>query len=314
MRNYSIVYNDIYALSEDLGVSPKILYSLSNQISKHYHTVSIPKKNGGCRKLSVPDDLLKYVQRQINKVLLCYMPSSVYATAYEYGKSILSNAQPHIGKRYMLKLDIDDFFGTVKYTRVKDSAFPREHFAENLRILLARLCYNGEGLPQGAATSPKIANLVLSNFDERIGIWCADRGIAYTRYCDDMTFSSDMPLAGVYKHARDELFKEGFLLNKSKTRYIDSDHRQQVTGIVVNNSPKVATEYQKKIRQEIYYCRKFGIDSHIERIGHTESKDRYLASLLGRINFVLSVTPDNDEMKEYKKWIENAGDGAPSGE
>ncbi len=303
MRSYSIVYKDIHALSGDLGVSPKILYSLSNRISAHYRTIGIPKKNGGYRKLSVPDDLLKYVQRRINKILLYYMPSSEYAMAYEYGKSILSNARPHTDKQYILKLDIEDFFGTVKYTQVKDHAFPAAHFEENLRVLLARLCYNGEGLPQGAATSPKIANLILRDFDRRVGDWCKSQGITYTRYCDDMTFSSNEPLDGAYKHVKDELFKEGFLLNSSKTRFINRHHRQQVTGIVVNNTPKVPTEYTKKIRQEIYYCRKFGIDNHLEKTGYTGCKDKYLNSLLGRINYVLSVMPENEEMKDYKNQV-----------
>ncbi len=303
MRSYSIVYKDIYALSGDLGVSPRILYSLSNRISGHYHTVAIPKKNGTYRKLSVPDDMLKYVQRRINKVLLCYMPSSGYAMAYEYGKSILKNANPHSNKKCILKLDIDDFFDTVKYSQVKEKAFPTEHFAENLRVLLSQLCYNGEGLPQGAATSPKIANLILRDFDERIGSWCAQRDITYTRYCDDMTFSSDKGLDGVYKYVRDELFKEGFLLNKDKTKFINSHHRQKVTGIIVNNSPKVPTEYTKKIRQEIYYCRKFGISEHLSHTDSDKSLCEYLASLLGRINYVLSVTPKNEEMKDYKDQV-----------
>lgn len=303
MRSYSIVYKDIYALSGDLGVSPKLLYSLSNRISKHYHTIAIPKKNGGYRRLSVPDDALKYVQRRINKVLLCYMPSSPYAMAYEYGRGILDNARPHSNKNYILKLDIDDFFGSIKYSQVKEKVFTSKHFSENLRVLLSQLCYNGEGLPQGAATSPKIANLILKDFDRRIGSWCAKRNITYTRYCDDLTFSSDSKLGGVYKFVRDELFKEGFLINKDKTVFINSNYRQQVTGIVVNNSPKIPTEYTKRIRQEIYYCQKFGIKEHLEHICSDKSAEEYTASLLGRINYVLSVNADNEEMKDYKNRV-----------
>lgn len=112
---------------------------------------SPPAVCGSCRS---PDPLLKHIQRQILRVLLVHMPVSPYATAYRYGGSTLCNAAPHVGKPCVLKLDIRHFFDSILYSAVKETAFPAEVYAENLRILLAMLCYGWDRLPQGAPTSP----------------------------------------------------------------------------------------------------------------------------------------------------------------
>lgn len=304
MYNYEIIYTDFQALERDLGISLKTLYTLSNQRSKHYKTLHIPKKNGGTRTLAVPDALLKKVQRRILSVLLAYTPSSPFATAYEYGRSVRKNALPHVGKKYLLKVDIEDFFGSITYGMVKEKVFDGAHFSEPIRILLSLLCYYKDSLPQGAPTSPKIANLVLRDFDCRVGTWCTARGISYTRYCDDLTFSGDIDLHDTYAFVSQELWKEHFRLCKNKTRFIHADHRQQVTGIVVNQQPRVPSEYCKKIRQEMYYCQKFGLKSHLKKIGYTAGVDAYYNHLLGKINYVLSVMPDNKEMLSYKQALQ----------
>lgn len=304
MHHNEIVYTDFHALERDLGISLKTLYTLSNQRSKHYKKVFIPKKNGGTRTLAVPDALLKKVQRRILSVLLAYMPSSPFATAYEYGRSICKNALPHVGRKYLLKVDIEDFFGSITYGMVKEKVFDSAHFSEPIRILLSLLCYYKDCLPQGAPTSPKIANLVLRDFDYRIGTWCTKRGISYTRYCDDLTLSGDIDLRETHTFVTQELWKEHFRLHKDKTRFIHADRQQQVTGIVVNYQPRVSTEYCKKIRQEMYYCQKFGIESHLKKIGYTAGVNTYYNHLLGKINYVLSIMPDNKEMLAYKQTLQ----------
>lgn len=101
-----IIYRELSSLEQDLGISAKTMYAVSNNLGKHYHTVKLPKKNGGYRELSVPDPLLKSIQKQITNTLLVHMPVSRYATAYCYGSSTLRNAKHHIGKRVVLKLDM----------------------------------------------------------------------------------------------------------------------------------------------------------------------------------------------------------------
>lgn len=182
-----IIYRELSSLEQDLGISAKTMYAVSNNLGKHYHTVKLPKKNGGYRELSVPDPLLKSIQKQITNTLLVHMPVSRYATAYCYGSSTLRNAKHHIGKRVVLKLDILHFFDSIRYSTVKDAAFPSKIYSEPLRILLTMLCYYKDVLPQGAPSSPAITNIIMFSFDEHLGQWCRERNIAYTRYCDDMT-------------------------------------------------------------------------------------------------------------------------------
>lgn len=184
-----IVYQEGPSLARDLGLPLRTLYAVSNRIPAHYHRAEVPKRDGGVRVLRVPDPVLKDIQRRIARVLLSGMPVSPHATAYRYGAGVVENARRHVGRPELLKLDILHFFDSIRYIQVKEAAFPAEIYAEPLRILLSMLCYDRDVLPQGAPTSPWIANLVLRPFDERLGAWCRARGVVYTRYCDDLAFS-----------------------------------------------------------------------------------------------------------------------------
>ena len=299
-----IVYRELSSLEQDLGISAKTLYAVSNNLGKHYRKAKLPKKSGGYRNLSVPDEILKAIQRQISEVLLIHMPVSRYAKAYRFGSSTLRNAKHHIGKQVVLKLDILHFFDSIRYSTVKDKVFPENVFAEPLRILLTMLCYYKDALPQGAPSSPAITNIILYEFDEQIGQWCWERGIAYTRYCDDMTFSGDFDPAEVIRFIRLELKKMGFLLNEQKTKIQRPGRQQTVTGIVVNERLSIPTDYRRELRQELYFCRKFGIREHLQKIGLEILEDTYRMQLLGRVNYVLQVHPDDEEIKAARKWLQ----------
>lgn len=299
-----IVYRELSSLEQDLGISARTLYAVSNNISKHYHKAKLPKKSGGYRKLSVPDEILKAIQRQISEVLLIHMPVSKYAKAYRFGSSTLRNAKHHVGKQVVLKLDILHFFDSIRYSTVKDKVFPEKIYAEPLRILLTMLCYHKDALPQGAPSSPAITNIILYEFDELMGQWCQERDIAYTRYCDDMTFSGDFDPSEVIRFVRLELKKLGFLLNEQKTKVQRPGQQQAVTGIVVNEKLSISADYRRKLQQDLYYCRKFGIQEHLQKIGLEIPADTYRMRLLGKVNYVLQVHPDDRDMHEAKKWLE----------
>lgn len=296
-----VVYRELSSLERDLGFSARHLYALSN--SSHYRRVALPKKSGGTRVLAVPDEALKAVQRQINRVLLPLMPVSAYATAYRDCGSTVRNASPHVGQKLVVKLDILHFFDSVRYSDVKEKAFPEEMYAEPLRILLAMLCYHGDSLPQGAPTSPAISNIILYDFDELTGAWCRERGIAYSRYCDDLTFSGDFDPREVISFVQPELKKRGFLLNGQKTRLQRQGQQQCVTGILVNTRPAVPLPYRRKLRQELYYCQKFGPSDHMRQAGIEGSTEAFLRRLLGRVNYVLSVQPSDREMQDARTWL-----------
>ena len=301
-----IVYRELSSLEQDLGISARTLYAVSNNLSKHYHKVSLPKKSGGYRNLSVPDEVLKSIQKRIAEVLLIHMPVSRYAKAYRFGSSTLRNAKHHVGKQVVLKLDILHFFDSIRYSTVKDKLFPEEIYAEPLRILLTMLCYHKDALPQGAPSSPAITNIILYEFDEQLGQWCREHGIAYTRYCDDMTFSGDFEPSEVIRYVRLELKKMGFLLNEQKTRIQRPGQQQTVTGIVVNEKLSIPADYRRKLRQELYYCRKFGILEHMQKIGLEIPEDTYRIQLLGKVNYVLQVHHNDKDMLDARKWLQQS--------
>ena len=301
-----IVYRELSSLEQDLGIPARTLYAVSNDLGKHYRKVSLPKKSGGCRSLSVPDEILKTIQRRIAGVLLIHMPVSRYAKAYRFGGSTLRNAGLHVGKQVVLKLDILHFFDSIRYSTVKDKVFPAEIYAEPLRILLTMLCYYKDALPQGAPSSPAITNIILYKFDEFVGRWCRERDIAYTRYCDDMTFSGDFDPAEVIRFVRAELKKMGFLLNEQKTRVQRPGQQQTVTGIVVNEKLSIPADYRRKLRQELYYCRKFGIRDHLQKTGLDIPEETYRMQLLGKVSYVLQVHPGDKDMLDARKWLQEA--------
>lgn len=301
-----IVYRELSSLEHDLGISAKTLYAVSNNLGKHYHNTRLSKKSGGYRNLSVPDEVLKSIQKRIADVLLIHMPVSRYAKAYRFGSSTLHNAKHHVGKQVVLKLDILHFFDSIRYSTVKDKVFPEEIYAEPLRILLTMLCYHKDALPQGAPSSPSITNIILYEFDELVGQWCQERGIAYTRYCDDMTFSCNFDPAEVVRFVRLELKKMGFLLNEQKTRIQRPGQQQTVTGIVVNEKLSIPADYRRKLRQELYYCRKFGIQEHLQKIALAIPKDAYRMQLLGKVNYVLQVNPNDKDMHKARTWLQQS--------
>ena len=301
-----IVYRELSSLERDLGLSAKTLYAVSNNLNKHYRKASLPKKSGGYRNLSVPDKVLKSIQKRIAEILLIHSPTSRYAKAYRFGSSTLRNAKHHVGKQVVLKLDILHFFDSFRYSTVKNKVFPEEIYAEPLRILLTMLCYHKDALPQGAPSSPAITNIILYEFDEQIGQWCRAHGIAYTRYCDDMTFSGDFEPSEVIRYVRLELKKMGFLLNEQKTRIQRPGQQQTVTGIVVNEKLSIPADYRRKLRQELYYCRKFGILEHMQKIGLEIPEDTYRMQLLGKVNYVLQVHHNDKDMLDARKWLQQS--------
>lgn len=282
----------------------KKIYAISNNIENNYEIYKVKKKNGKFRTIYAPNSTLKYIQKQILKVILNEQRISKYAKAYHKGISLKDNALHHIHKKIILKLDIQNFFESINFLTVYTHCFSIQYFPKPIGVLLTNLCTYQDFVPQGAPTSAYISNLVMRNFDEEIGFWCAERGISYTRYSDDMTFSGNFNPHQVIEKVRPLLQDLGLKLNNEKTCVVNRSCRQQVTGIVVNEKTQVNASYRKKIRQEIYYIKKFGIDSHLSRIHNKIDKRIYLNQLYGKILFVLQVNSKDKEFIEYKQYLE----------
>lgn len=287
------------------------LYAVSNHVEKHYTPQTIEKRDGTVRKLLAPDPLLKKIQRNILHNVLEGLSIAPQATAYHKNTGIRENAFPHRGQKQILKMDIQDFFGSIAFPLVYSRAFPRSYFPPGAAALLTHLCCYRAYLPQGAPTSATVSNLVMKPFDDSLGIWCRERNIVYTRYSDDLTFSGDFDPKAVRNKAERFLRAMGFVVNDSKTQILTAHNRQMVTGIVVNEKPQAPKEYRRKLRQEIYYCRKYGAAKHLAQMNgrqyplpEPEQVARYLHSLLGKVNFVLYVDPGNEYFQESKAVIQ----------
>lgn len=286
------------------------LYAIANHTHRHYHSVVIAKRDKSARHLLVPDPILKKIQKNILQKVLYEIPVSNYAMAYQKGTNILSNAAPHTGKNLILKLDIEDFFPSIIFPMIYKDAFPGIYFPPAVRSILTHLCCYKDSLPQGAPTSPAISNLILKSFDEHIGTWCSQQQITYTRYCDDMTFSGHFNPRTVMRMVRGCLKSMGFTLNETKTQILDQGLRQAVTGITVNAHPQVSRSYRRNLLKEIYFCKKYGPESHLKYrqdlhylAKGSEGIDKYLRSLLGKVNYVLSVNPEDQSFREAKQTV-----------
>ncbi len=274
------------------------LYALSNHPEEHYHPVWIPKRRGGYRRLDVPDPLLKQVQRNILHHVLEGFSVSPAAAAYRKNRCAADGAAVHIGKPLVLKLDIHDFFGSITFPMVLGYGFSAAYFPEEVRVLLASLCCCRQRLPQGAPTSPALSNLVMKHFDEAMAAWCGPQNIAYTRYCDDMTFSGDLNPGAVIGRVRGFLETMGMELNHSKTAVCSQFSRQTVTGITVNQVCQLPREDRRKLRQEVYLCLRYGT-------GESRPADsvRRLEQILGKVSYLLQVRPDDRWFLEQREAL-----------
>ena len=283
----------------------KTIYSISNNIEKNYKIYKIKKRNGKYRTIYEPNLILKQIQKQILNNILNNKSISKYAKAYHKGIQLKDNAIPHINKEMILKLDIKDFFENISFLDIYNSCFPIEYFPKSVGMILTYLCTYDNHLTQGSPTSAYISNLVMKEFDEELGNWCNLRNISYTRYSDDMTFSGAFNPSELITKVRKMLYKLGLELNNDKIHIVYKSSSQNVTGIVVNEKMQVNVKYRNKIRQEIYYIKKFGLSSHLKKCDSNIDSKRYLNILYGRVLYVLQINENDKEFIKYRQFIEN---------
>lgn len=289
---------------KDLKKYIKTIYSISNNIEKNYKIYKIKKRNGKYRTIYEPNSILKQIQKQILVNILNNKSISKYAKAYHKGIQLKDNAIFHINKEIILKLDIENFFENISFLDIYNSCFPIEYFPKSVGMILTYLCTYNNHLTQGSPTSPYISNLVMKEFDEELGNWCNLRNISYTRYSDDMTFSGQFNPSELIVKVRKMLYKLDLSLNNDKIRIIHKSSRQNVTGIVVNEKMQVNIKYRNKIRQKIYYIKKFGLSSHLKKCDINIKPKKYLNGLYGRILYVLQINETDKEFIKYKQFLE----------
>ncbi len=236
-----------------------------------YQRLTIPKKNGGVRVLHKPSDALRQLQRKILRRLLARLKAHPAATAFERGKSIVHNAMPHVGKDVVIRMDVRNFFPSTSAGRVR-LYFRNIGWNAEAAEALTRLCTYEGGLPQGAPTSPRLANIVNYGLDTRLARFAEKYGADYTRYADDITISFNNRPAGKRKtrnpmtgeavyvndlkldpgiviyRARTELERSGYRMNFKKLRICRPNNRQIIAGLVVNERVNLPRKTRRRLR------------------------------------------------------------------
>ncbi|WP_339885618.1 reverse transcriptase family protein [Polaribacter vadi] len=266
----------------------------------YYRYHKILKKNGDIRKIKEPLPNLKTIQYWILNNILEKIEPSAFAKAYVKKRGLKQNIRFHIKQKIVYSFDIKDFFPSIKYSNIV-SIFLNIGYSEELSIYLAKLCCLEEKLPQGAPTSPYLSNLVFKHIDANISKFCKEKKIRYTRYADDLTFSGEFDHKELYNFISAILLENDFEINKSKTKLMSREHRQIVTGIIVNDKPQLDKETRRLIRQEVYYIKKYSLESHMKKSNIKTSY--YLNSLIGKIGFGIYLNPKDSKLKEYHQYL-----------
>lgn len=226
-------FDRVEELAALIHIDERRLAILTEVPERFYRRYRIPKRHRGWREIQSPSKELKAVQAWILRNILDKLSSSPYATAYVKGRRLLDNVNPHMNNRYFLSVDIKDFFPSVRSSLVR-KLFERIGYSKRSANILCRLCCFFSGLPQGAVTSPALSNLICLGMDRRLAGLASRRNIVFTRYADDITFSTNNRNAlprlrsSVYMILR----SVGFVPNQEKTRLLGPRTRCVITGLV----------------------------------------------------------------------------------
>ena len=241
------------------------------------------------RTIEAPGRNLKKRQKWVLENILEKIPVSDNAHGFVKKRSIVSNAKCHVGQKYILNMDIKNFFPTI----TRDAVFKIFYnlgYTIPVSELLADICCAKGYLPQGAPTSPYIANVVCFDMDSEIQKLADANNAIYTRYADDITFSYNEEIPDIFSKINRILKKYGFSLNTMKTHLDSGNRRKLVTGLLVNEQIRVPKTFKRKLKQEIYYCKKFGVIAHLEN-SRAEKCVNYKEHLYGKAYYIKMVEP-----------------------
>ncbi|MCB0919246.1 MAG: WGR domain-containing protein [Actinobacteria bacterium] len=316
----------VLELADDMDTTTSEVQWLSYHRSvttiDHYNRFTTPKRSGGTRTISSPKPRMRQAQTYIKTHILDQLSPASPATGFRTGLSIVSNAEPHVGAAVVIRMDIKDFFPTITFPRVR-GYYESLGYNPGIATVLALLCtdsprtafrfegdryYAASGpraLPQGACTSPSLANLVARGLDERLIAWAAGRpeSWTYTRYADDMVFSSNdanSDVASLIATVHTIVQDEGFSVNERKTAVMRAPHRQMVTGLVVNDVVRISRRQMRRLRAFLHQCEVRGLNAMTESLG-TDAR----CAATGHLAYVNMVNHDQAlKLLQRHPWIQ----------
>jgi len=305
------------------GVSlGKLTYALYRAPDEQrYRAFEIPKRTGGMRQIHAPVGLIRELQEKLAPLLQLHYAAHPGAHGFIKERSILTNAAEHVGQRQVLNVDLEDFFPSVNFGRVRGIFMaPPFKLGPAAAALFAQLCTHRNGLPQGAPTSPPLSNFAAVQLDRALSRLARENGVRYSRYADDITFSGNQTMfpAALAVSAQGEggalgvragealeraVIASGFAINHKKVRLQKRDQRQSVTGLNVNAKANVSRKRVRKIRAMLHAWEKFGLEGaardhflrHRGFLQLPENYDRaYRNALYGQLAFLKMVRGADD--------------------
>lgn len=275
-----------------------------------YSLKIIEKKSKSNREIYIPNNRLKNIQKNIKKQLEIDYDEEIrrmkFQNAYTKNKSIITNAKPHENQKYLIKLDVENYFDSITFQRIYGKL--KKKYDEDIALKISQLsCYRIEkkhiALAQGAPTSPIISNIIGQSID--IYFWKKIKRyrseIKYTRYSDDITLSmNDEEVFNILKNEEFNDFEEtGFRLNSGKSKYLKNNQKKIVTGIVVNEKLNVSKKYRSELRNNLRNC-KWNVENTIRKYEETypksfsnvpsdKKKEKFEMILKGKVEFIATV-------------------------
>jgi len=305
------------AMNISIGELRFLSFSRKNSKISHYKRFQIPKKTGGYRLISAPMPKLKQAQTWILETILNTVKIHEKANGCVIGKSIKTNAIPHIKKDVVINQDLKNFFPTITYNRIK-GVFSSFGYSDQVATIFALLCsepkildisllgkdyYAQKGvrfLPQGSPCSPAITNVICRKLDFRLTGLAKKYQFEYTRYVDDITFSANNEqfknITNILKYSRLIVKDENFNLHPDKLRIMKRNNRQEVTGVVVNEKANIPKKTLKRFRALLFQIEKDGIKDKF-----WNKKVNVLAQIDGFANYIYQI--DKEKGIKYKERV-----------
>ncbi len=274
-------------------ISKYTLYQLSKFSDKYYRIYDIKKKSGRKRQICQPSKKLKGLQSWILVNILNKANVSVSCKGFEKDHSTLDNAMPHKGATCILSIDLKDFFPSISSCQVYN-IFSAFGYNPLISTVLTNICTSKGFLPQGSPCSPRLANLVTWKLDYRIQHFVGTKGITYTRYADDLTFSGLNPsrIAKILPTIQSIIKSEQFEINHAKTRIAGASRRKKVTGLILSDDKiGIGKKEYKKLRAKIHQMALISKKSNL----------KLLNEVRGWLSYLNSV--DKERLEKARKYI-----------
>jgi RNA-directed DNA polymerase len=314
--NRNIVSKKILEKDKDknIQIELKTLSYYAYHKKNSYSSFEIPKKSGGTRTILAPEPYLKLIQTCINTILQIVFTPHHCANGFAPLKSIATNGIVHTNKNYVLNIDLKDFFPSVEFRRIKTvlelKPFNLKDNREPIGFLIANLCCLNGVLPQGAPTSPVLTNIVCQRLDRKLYQLAISNNSKYSRYADDITFSSNQKFNKTFKDNLKTLIEfERFKINEKKTRIYNSLMRQEVTGLVVNEKLNLPKPFIRSVRAMLNNWNKKGLDfaktkfesDFVTQKASYKKIPSFRKSLKGKIEFIGMIRGKEDSI--YKNYL-----------